>query len=268
MNISKRRALIMQRLMKVHTVSVADLGRELGVSEMTVRRDLAELERMGYARRIHGGAVHEIQRSFEPSIVTRYGERIEAKQAIARRAITYCSPGDSIAIDVGSTMTYLAEELRDSTSQRLIIITPSMMIGGELSENGSYVVIVTGGLVRRGELTLTGALTQSALQQFHVKTLFLSAAGISVQGGLTEFNMDDAAVKQAMIAAADRVIALVDSSKFGATELFKICPFDQVDILVTDAPPASDLRRALQEAQVEIAIAQPKTSLSEQQEMS
>jgi DeoR/GlpR family transcriptional regulator of sugar metabolism len=266
MNISKRRALIMQRLMKLNTVSVADLGRELGVSEMTVRRDLAELERMGYARRIHGGAVHETQRSFEPSIVTRYGERVEAKQAIARRAVAYCSPGDSIAIDVGSTMTYLAEELRDSNSQRLIIITPSMMIGGELSENGSYVVIVTGGLVRRGELTLTGALTQRALQQFHVKTLFLSAAGISVQGGLTEFNMDDAAVKQAMIAAADRVIALVDSSKFGATELFKICSFSKIDFLVTDASPEGELKRALQEANVEIPVAQPDTAWRGQQE--
>jgi DeoR/GlpR family transcriptional regulator of sugar metabolism len=266
MNISTRRALIMQRLFELHTVTVADLGRELAVSEMTIRRDLAELERMGYARRIHGGAVHETQRSFEPSIVMRYGERISAKQAMAQRAIAYCSPGDSIAIDVGSTMMYLAEELRDSTSQRLIIITPSMTIGGELSENGSYAVIVTGGLVRRGELTLTGALTQSALQQFHVKTLFLSAAGISVQGGLTEFNMDDAAVKQAMIAAADRVIALVDSSKFGATELFKICPFGELDILVTDSPPEGELKRTLQEAEVEIAVAEINISQSEEEE--
>jgi DeoR/GlpR family transcriptional regulator of sugar metabolism len=257
MNISTRRALIMERLMEHHTVAVADLGRELAVSEMTIRRDLAELERMGYARRIHGGAVHETQRSFEPSITTRYSERVSAKQAMAQRAIAYCSPGDSIAIDVGSTMMYLAESLRESTNQRLIIVTPSMTIGSELSENGSYAVIVTGGLVRRGELTLTGALTQSALEQFHIKTLFLSAAGISAEGGLTEFNMDDAAVKQAMIAAADRVIALVDSSKFGATELFRICSFDQVDILVTDAPPDGKLKSTLERSGVEIAVAGP-----------
>ncbi len=166
-----------------------------------------------------------------------------------------CAPGDSIAIDVGSTMMYLAEELRDATGLRLIVITPSMTIGSELSENPSYVVIVTGGQVRRGELTLTGALTEAALAQFHFKTLFLSAAGMSASGGLTEFNMEDAAVKRAMIASAERVVALVDSSKFGSTELCKICEFDQIDVLVTDAPPEGELKTALHEQSVNIIVA-------------
>lgn len=255
MNIQERRSEIMQRLVKHHAVSVAELGRELSVSEMTVRRDLAELERMGYARRTHGGAIHETQRSFEPAIMTRYGERADVKQRIATAAVKLCTPGDSIAIDVGSTMMYLAEELREATGLRLIVITPSMTIGSELSENPSYVVIVTGGQVRRGELTLTGALTEAALAQFHFKTLFLSAAAVSASGGLTEFNMEDAAVKRAMIASAERVIALVDSSKFGGTELCKICGFDRIDVLIADAPPTGELKTALEEQSVEIIVA-------------
>ncbi|MFW5695090.1 MAG: DeoR/GlpR family DNA-binding transcription regulator [Alkalispirochaeta sp.] len=255
MNIRERRAEIMLRLAKHHMVSVAQLGRDLNVSEMTVRRDLAELERMGYARRTHGGAIHETQRSFEPAIMMRYGERAAAKQRIAAAAVRLCAPGDSIAIDVGSTMMYLAEELRDATDLRLIVITPSMSIGGELSENPSYLVIVTGGQVRRGELTLTGALAEAALSQFHFRTLFLSAAGMSASGGLTEFNMEDAAVKRAMIASAERVVALVDSSKFGHTKLCSICTYDEVDVLVTDAPPTGDLRDTLRAHSVEIIVA-------------
>lgn len=255
MNIIERRTHIMQRLMKHHTVGVADLGRELDVSEMTVRRDLAELERMGYARRIHGGAIYETHRSFEPSLMTRYAERAEAKQVIARRAIGFCNAGDTIAIDVGSTMMYLAEELRDATDQRLIVVTPSMKIGSELSDNASYVVIVTGGVVRRSELTLTGTLAKAALKEFHVRALFLSAAGISTRRGLTEFNMEDAAVKHEMIDAADQVIALIDSSKFGGTELCKICSLDRIHVLVSDSRPTGSLYDDLVANNVEISVA-------------
>lgn len=256
MNIHERRAFIAQRLIDRHNVNVVDLAREMGVSGMTVRRDLDKLERLGYARRVHGGAVHQSERNFAPSVITRYTERAEIKRRIARAAIALCRPGDSIAIDIGSTMMHLAEELRDTKDMRLVVVTPSMTIGGELSDNGSYVVIVTGGIVRRSELTLTGELTLDAVRRFHVTKVFLAAAGLSSETGLTDYNMEDVPVKQALIKTAKEVILLADSSKFETTELCAIADLDAIDTLVTDKMPDQPLRESLEKAGVRIHVAE------------
>lgn len=255
MNIHERRSLIAQRLIEEHNVSVVELAKEMGVSGMTVRRDLDKLERLGYARRVHGGAVHHSHRSLAPSVITRYTERVEQKRRIARAAVSLCRPGDSIAVDIGSTMMHLAEELRDTNDLRLIVITPSMSIGGELSDNGSYVVIVTGGVVRRGELTLTGDLALNAVRRFHVNKVFLAAAAISSRAGLTDYNMEDVPVKQMLIDSAEEVILLADSSKFESTELCAVSGFDKIDLLVTDAMPAQELRETLEKHGTRILIA-------------
>jgi DeoR family transcriptional regulator, fructose operon transcriptional repressor len=256
MDIHTRRSIIARRLAEEHTVAVGDLAEEMGVSGMTVRRDLAELERIGYARRIYGGAVREAQRSFEPSVVTRYAENAGEKRRIAEAAVALLRPGDSIAIDVGSTTMYFAECLRDSPDLRLVVVTPSLSIGGELSENASYTVVVTGGVVRRGELSLTGDLALSAFRHFHVDKLFLSVAGISRDTGLTEFNMEDAAVKREMIASARQVIVLADSEKFGRTALCGVGGLDDMDILITGEEPPREIRDALDGSGTELIVAQ------------
>lgn len=255
MNTLQRRSTIAQRLSEEHAVGVVELARELGVSGMTVRRDLAELERQGFARRIHGGAVRETQRSFEPSVLARYTTCAEEKQRIVRSAISLLKSGDSIAVDIGSTMLFFAEELRDTPDLRLIILTPSLAIAGELSDNPAYVLIVSGGVVRRGELSLTGDTASEAFCQYNVDKLFLSVAGIDSRKGLTEFNMEDAVVKRAMIQSANQVIALVDSSKFEKIALCTIGGLDMIDVLVTDRMPEGTLKDQLDQHGTRIIVA-------------
>ena len=255
MDIHERRSKIARRLAEEHTVNVGDLAIEMGVSGMTVRRDLAELERVGFARRVYGGAVHEAQRSFEPAVMVRYSEYAAEKRRVARAAIRLLRPGDSVAIDVGSTMMYLAEALRDAVDLRLIVVTPSMTIGRELSENPSYMVVVTGGVVRRGELSLTGDLAITAFRQFHVDRLFLSVAGLEEESGLTEYNIEDASVKRAMIASANQVVVLADRTKFGRTALCTVGPLENMDVLVTDVAPPAGLKAVLERNGTQLIIA-------------
>ncbi|TVR04406.1 MAG: DeoR/GlpR transcriptional regulator, partial [Spirochaetaceae bacterium] len=172
----ERRSTIAQRLSSRHTVDVAELARELGVSGMTVRRDLTELERQGVARRIHGGAVRDTQRSFEPALIARTTQRVAEKRRICRAALALVKAGDSIAIDIGSTTLFFAEALREAEDLRLIILTPSLKIAAELSEHPSYTVIVSGGVVRRGEGSLTGEVAADFFQRYNVDKLFISVA--------------------------------------------------------------------------------------------
>lgn len=256
MNTEQRRSIIARRLTEEHTVGVGALARDLGVSGMTVRRDLAELERQGVARRVHGGAVRETQRSFEPSLIARYDVNAAEKRRIGRAALTLLQSGDSIAVDMGSTMLYFAAELRGAQDLRLIILTPSLMIASELSDNPAYVLIVSGGVVRRGEHSLTGEVATDLFRRYNVDKLFISLAGISARNGLTEFNMEDAAVKRAMIQSANTVIALVDSSKFEKVALCTVASLESVDVLITDAMPESPLREMLEENGTQIMISQ------------
>ncbi len=256
MNSAERRAIIAQQLAEEHTVGVVELARELGVSGMTVRRDLAELERRGYARRVYGGAVRETQRSFEPAVPARYTANTAEKQGIARVALSLLKSGDSIALDIGSTLLFFAEELRDASDLRLIIATPSLAIAGELSDNPAYVLIVSGGVVRRGEQSLTGEAAVDAFRRYNVDKLFLSAAGLSSRTGLTEYNMEDAAVKRAMIESANEIIALIDSTKFEKITLCTVGGPDVIDTLITDRMPDSPLRERLEEQGTRILIVQ------------
>ncbi len=254
MNIAKRRSIIAQRLEADHTVNVVQLAKEIGVSTMTVRRDLAELERQGFARRIHGGAVHGGRRSFEPTLTQRVTTNVEGKKRIAEAAVSMCNQDESIAIDVGSTTLFLAEALRDTQDLRLILLTPSILIGQILADNPSLSVLVTGGMVRRREYSLTGDLTIASLREFHVDRLFLGVAGISSETGLTEFNMEDTTVKKALIRSAAEVVVLADSEKFGVTALCRVCSFSAVDAVITDRTPPPPLLRALEKYNTRLIV--------------
>lgn len=255
MNITERRSIIAQRLESDHTVNVVQLAEEIGVSAMTVRRDLTELERQGYARRIHGGAVYDGQRSFEPTLFKRVSSHSDSKQAIAQAAIALCNQDDSIAIDVGSTTLFLAEALRDTQDLRLVILTSSILISRILADNPAFTVLVTGGVVRRSEYSLTGDLTISTLNEFHVDRVFLGIAGVSAETGLTEYNMEDATVKKALIRAAKEVVVLADSAKFGETALCRVSSLRPVDTLITDVTPPPPLLHALEKLNTRLIIA-------------
>ena len=234
-------------------MSVAELSREAGVSEMTIRRDLEALERTGALRRVHGGAISGVSRSYEPPFALRAGRCGDAKERIGRLAASLVSDGDSLVIDVGSTTLELARALRDAS--RLTIMTPSLRVADELAENAGLRVIVTGGTVRPGERSLIGDLAERAFEELHPDVAFLGVGGIDGGAGLTEFHLEDTRVKRAALDSARRCVVLADSTKLGKVAFARVCALDRVDVLVTDSDADPAALEPIHQAGVEVLTA-------------
>lgn len=251
-----RIAFILREIEDHGSVRVVDLAQRLHVSDMTIRRDFADLEEKGLVRRVHGGAVSARGRSFEPSIMLRQSENLEAKAAIGKAAAELIADGDSIILDIGTTTMELAGRLVGR--HNLTVITPSLHIANLLVKQPDIRVILPGGIIRHGELSMTGDLTRKAFEGLYVDRLFLGVAAIDSQAGLSEYNWDDALVKQAMIESAKEVILLADASKFGKVAFARVAPIQAVHQMVTDQSPPAGLQKALSEAGVVVRMCIPK----------
>lgn len=254
MDMVNRQRAIISAVEAQGTVRVSELAKQLQVTEMTIRRDLSELEGKGLVKRIHGGGISARGRFYEPTLTLRNTVHIEEKQRVARSAAALVREGDFIALDVGST-TY--EVARCLTSRRnLTIITPSLLIATLFVNQPDLRLILPGGIVRPGETSMIGELSHRAFEIFHVDSLFLGVGGIDARAGLTEYNWDDAQVKQAMLKTAKQTIAVADASKFDHIAMVKIAPLDVLDILVTDQPPPPSMAEALEKAHVRVIVAE------------
>lgn len=231
-------------------MSVTDLSRSAGVSEMTVRRDLEALERDGLLRRVHGGAISAVSRSYEPPFSLRAGRNANAKERIAARAASLLSEGDTAVLDVGTSTLALARQI--GTLGALTVVTPSLRVAEVLGDAQGVRVILTGGIVRADERSLIGDLAERAFDELHCDTVFLGVGGIDAGAGLTEFNLDDTRVKRAALRTARRCVVLADASKIGRVAFAQICPLERVDILVTDSSAPDEGLEPVRNAGVEV----------------
>jgi len=231
-------------------VVIGELAEQFDVSEMTIRRDLEELESKGFARRVRGGAIATVSRGYEPPWATRATEAREAKQRIAEAAAGYIEFGETAILDVGTTTLALARCLRGRGG--LTIVTPSLQAAVELGGDPNARVIMTGGIVRPGELSLVGSLAEDTFSHFNCDVLFLGVGGIDAEKGLTEYNLDDTRVKRVAMRAAGRTVALADRSKLGRVCLAMIGSLSEIDVLITDAAPDHPLLPAARDAGVEV----------------
>lgn len=248
-----RHRIILERIHSNGSVTIADMVSRLGVSEMTARRDLRELEQAGHLRRVHGGAISARGRAYEPPYLLRSNDQVEAKACIGRRAAELIGDGASIALDVGTTTLEIARHLVGR--HNLTVITPSLRIAHLLSEQPHIRLILPGGILRAGELSLVGELAERAFAGFFVDQLFLGVGSVSAEAGLTEFNLEDAQVKRAMLRSAKEVILVADSAKFNRTAFAAVAPLAAIHRLITDAPPPAPLAQALTEHGIEVIVA-------------
>jgi DeoR/GlpR family transcriptional regulator of sugar metabolism len=253
MNKFRRRQTIEARIGDHSEVVVAELAREFGVSEMTIRRDLKELDQDGVLVRVRGGAVRHASRSFEPPRSDRATSEPSAKRAIGRAAAALLEQGDSAILDVGTTTGELARALRGR--EGLTIVTASLPVAVELGEERGIRVLLTGGTLRPGELSLVGARAEEAFQDLNCDIAFIGVAGLTSEEGLTEYSLDDTRVKQAAMRHARRVAVLADHSKLGRVALATICPLNGVDLLITDAARSHPVCLAARDAGVEVICA-------------
>ncbi|MCL5987204.1 MAG: DeoR/GlpR family DNA-binding transcription regulator [Actinobacteria bacterium] len=236
---------------------IDDLKEMFGVSEMTIYRDLQELENDGLLRKTIGGAIKSIDFFVggESSFAQRLKTNWEEKRAIARKAIQMIENGDSIIIDAGSTPYALAMEISKSNLKELTAITNSVIGQLELSKNRDVKVISTGGMMRYNALSLVGSSAEKFIEKISVDRLFLSAKAITNDGRLMDPDIDESRVKELYIKSAKEVVLLADHSKFGKDALYNFASSSDVDVLITDAGTENESLNAFKEGGVQVVKA-------------
>jgi DeoR/GlpR family transcriptional regulator of sugar metabolism len=233
-----RRAQILERIQRDGGVSVAELARDHSVSAITVHRDLERLARDGLVERVHGGARVIGRAGARPLIATAWGQRVEqaraAKAAIAAHAATMVSSGSTIFLDASSTALALARRLMEDAPNELTLVTNSPAIAYEVLAEPIHVVVCPGELDQHMRM-LAGRWTVEFVHELNFDVAFVSAAGVTLDAGLTTSRRPLADVVNAARAAASRTIGLIDATKFGRASLVTIARAQELDLIVTDA---------------------------------
>ena len=250
---NSRKQLILENLKKTGGIKISELAGKFGKSRMTITRDLDELAKDGLLLRVHGGAVSNISRGYEPPYFSRKGLRTVAKQAIANMANELITEGNTLILDVGSSTRELAQLLKKR--KNLTVITPSLEHAMELAGNSLIKLIVTGGIVRVGEMSIIGPISENTINEFNVDKAFIGAGGIDLKAGLTEYNTEDAQVKKSIIGNCKQSIVLADSTKLGNVTFSKVIPLEKIDILITDSEADPSFINGLEGKGIKVIIA-------------
>lgn len=250
-----RQARILDELRASGVVSVADVAAELAVSDMTIRRDLVELERDGHLVRVHGGAVLPegsgvAMDSVEPTFAARLRQRFEAKERIAATVARIVAAHRTIALDVGTTTFLVGQQLRETAHAK--IFTNSLRIAtlpGMAAE-----VYVPGGRVRGDEMSVGGP---AAIAQFEALWFDVAVIGVSgvTSAGLYDYSFEDTELKRVFLRRSGLKLVACDASKFQRMSLVQVAGLAEIDVVVTDAQPPPEVAMALAAAGVEVRIA-------------
>ncbi len=231
--------------------SLPELAGELQVSESTIRRDLDHLERAGVARRTHGGVFYTGKAPAQPYDQSHEPENWEKKQAVAKAASALIEDGDTLLLDGGSTTYELARLL---VGRPLQVVTNSLPVANLFASNAYTDLLLVGGYVYPRTGVALGPYADEMLAKLNVRRAVLSVSGIN-QEGLYNNNSLLVATEQAMLRAADEVIVVVDSTKFGRHGLARLCPLSEIDRVVVDNGISEEWRSQMLAAGVNLLVA-------------
>ncbi|MFF0203927.1 DeoR/GlpR family DNA-binding transcription regulator [Streptomyces sp. NPDC005017] len=237
MSNADRHRLIAQAVRDSGSVTVLELAELTGASEMTIRRDLDTLAAQGVLERVRGGARTALLRGEEPPFALRAHEAVDAKRRIAAEVAALIGDGETVLLDSGTTCLEVARLLRGRPVAVMPLSLQAIRVLGDSPTPTT--LLVPGGQPRAAEGALTGPLTLASLSALRFDTAVLGCCGLTAADGLTAYDLDDAAVKKAIIASSRRSIAAADGSKLGHTAHAHVGPSTLLHTLVTDttAPP-------------------------------
>jgi DeoR/GlpR family transcriptional regulator of sugar metabolism len=259
----QRQAYILERIREDGAVRVSDLVRELGVSDMTIRRDLELLHDQGLVEKVHGGATAlSGSAQFEPGFAAKSTLQQLEKAAIADAAVGYVEPGTAIGISAGTTTYAIARRLVDVPG--LTIVTNSPRAADALHEAGraDQTIILTGG-VRTPSDALVGPFAVSALRSVHLDVVLMGVHGMDEHSGFTSPNLLEAETDRTLVEAGRRLVVAADHTKWGVVGLSSIARLDQADVLITDGHLDAAAREILAAHVGELVEARPPTTESE-----
>ncbi|GAB2535774.1 DeoR/GlpR family DNA-binding transcription regulator [Gracilibacillus alcaliphilus] len=235
----ERLKYIVEELKANNKVKVSELAETFQVTMETVRRDLDQLAVTGLAKRVYGGAVSMGYPQGEPPLKQRTTVMMEAKQAIGREASQLITDGTTIAIDTGTTVLELAHMLKGRVG--LTIVTHSLAVAAIIAEklaNEEFKgeLIMLGGQLNPDQQSITGMMTVSQLREFNFDQAFISIGGMSLQNGISDYDLNETIVSKEMIKRAKEIIVLADHSKIGVDAACNMTVFDQIDVIICSEP--------------------------------
>lgn len=254
MNSFERRNKIIQLVNEQGTVLVQDLAGVFAASEATIRADLRFLEQKGVVTRFHGGAAKIMSGNSETETQeVGFKERFQLasapKNRIAQAAVKMIHEGMTVILDSGSTTMLIAEGLM--TAKNITVITNGLPAAFALSENKDITLVVCGGTVRHKTRSMHGSIAERSLQDINADLMFVGADGIDAVNGITTFN-EGYSISGAMVTAANKVIAVLDSSKFNRRGFNQVLPIEKIDIIITDDAVSEVDKLALQKTRVKL----------------
>lgn len=241
-----RRSAIVEAVVNNRSASVAELAVQLGVSLMTVRRDIEVLDEAGLVERVHGGAtMRGGATAHEPGFELKSTQARDEKQAIADAAAGMVKEGQSIGLSAGTTTWALAQRL--ALKEGLTVVTNSVRVADVFQAAASrQTVILTGG-ERTPSDALVGPIATASVRQLHLDLLFLGVHGADAEAGFTTPNLLEAEMDRALIAAARRVVVLADHSKWGMVGISTIARLDEADEVISDSRLSGSAQKLLRE---------------------
>lgn len=235
-NVERHQYIIKEVNLKGH-VSVVELCETLGVSSVTIRKDLQFLEDSGLVFRTHGGVTKQNPYQTDRPVVEKEKIHETEKRNIAKAAAKFVTANDSIIIGSGTTTQFFAREV--IPQGHLTVVTSALNVTFELLKHPNVEVIQLGGTVRHTSSSVTGQYAINTLQQFYCSKLFLGVDGIDLDYGISTTSAQEALLNQQMISVAHQVIVLADSTKFGRKSFGKIADFSNIDVIISDDIPSS-----------------------------
>jgi len=249
----ERQEAILAEISREGRASVAALAERFAVVGETIRRDLAELERRGVIRRVHGGAIPAEKVTFEPPIEDRASLMTAEKERIAAAALTVLPAEGAIFIEAGSTPSFLANAL--PSDRVLTVVTNGGYIASALAKHDNLTVLSVGGRVLPRNLACVDDWALETLSRLRVSVAFLGTSGISVANGLTTQDPAEAAVKRAMLSITQHTVLLADHSKIGVASLLRYGDVNQIHTLITDSRLSGGDMRDLEDAGLRVVVA-------------
>jgi len=252
----ERRNRLLEIVRQSGFVSLPDLTEELNVSASTIRRDLDYLEETGEAKRTHGGVFYTGPTPTLPHFEMRQQSQWDKKRQIAAYASELVQDGDTILLDGGSTAYELAQHI---ASRQIQVVTNSLPVAMIFASRGNSDLVLIGGYVHQKSGVCLGPYANEMLGQLNVGRAFISVAGISERGCFNS-NLLLVETEKAMMKAADEIVVLADSTKFGHQSLALMCSLQEIDKLVVDSDIPHDWRSTLLEADVDLLVASPTSN--------
>lgn len=252
MLIGERHQHILSLLQRDGRVLVSELSESLGISPITIRKDLDSLEAKSLVQRTHGGALSPRGSTMvDPSLKEKEHQQTREKQRIAAAAVKLVQNGQCILLDSGTTVTAVARALR--VFSNLTIVTNAVNIAAELSDT-NFEIILTGGTLRKNSVSLVGPMAEDMLNQIRADILFLAVDGFNPKIGITTPNLLESRVNRAMVNVSQKVVAVCDSTKFSRSSMALIVPPTAIHAVITDDQISDADAGTLRNAGIEVFI--------------